>query len=91
MFLIGQPTFLYVCCLALALFAYLFISLSNADVSLAKELKIEVTYENKVHVQRSAKLRNELKLLHEVMLGGVNIISDDKHHDMALDGRNNPN
>ena len=49
--------------------AYIFFSLSNADVSLAKELKIECQYESQVNRQKSSQLRNELKFLREHIIG----------------------
>ena len=68
LFFIGQTTVLYSVCIALTLLGYIFLSLSNADVRLAKELKIECSYENKVNRTNSTKLRNELKLLRQVLL-----------------------
>ena len=65
---IGQTWFLYAVCIALILLGYIFLSFSNADVRLAKELKIECSYENKVNRTNSTKLRNELKLLRQVLL-----------------------
>ena len=65
---IGQTWFLYAVCIALILLGYIFLSFSNADVRLAKELKIECRYENKVNRTNSTKLRNELKLLRQVLL-----------------------
>ena len=54
---------MYITFFCVVLIGYIFLSLSNADANLAKELKIEVAYESKVHEAKSAELQSELRKL----------------------------
>ena len=54
---------MYITFFCVVLIGYIFLSLSNADANLAKELKIEVAYESKVHETKSSELQSELRKL----------------------------
>jgi len=89
LFTIGQSSVLYITFFVVILIGYIFLSLSNADTNLAKELKIEVAYESKLHEQKSAELQRELrKLRHYFSTTSTAVASS---MDVMTLGSSNPN
>ena len=92
LFTIGQSSVLYITFFVVILIGYIFLSLSNADTNLAKELKIEVAYESKVHEQKSAELQRELrKLRHYFSTASAAASMENSSLDVMTLGSSNPN
>merc|ERR1712012_834376 len=87
LYAIGQSSVLYITFFCVILIGYIFLSLSNADANLAKELKIEVAYETKVHQQKSAELQRELRKLRHYL----SAVPENSPMDVMTLGSSNPN